>query len=507
MFNAVETLAASDRRELAALLRHPTGRFPLVPSEISQLPVPHDRPGQVALLTLLDRALPGALDRGLADRTLLEIVPTIAQISGSVDSAAGATNRLSALVHAHEAASWATIVAYRIDEIRSWRGAGNALVAQLMSVAVGAALDHLRVTSATQASLFDSDRSPDAMALDRILLLLTNQRQRVLFEHLDLRLDNHDLSAHHVAGLVGVGYEYGRRLRVGARAVLTNAAQTQPTVQEIVARVRDDLGEATPRQHAEAAVMSLGLGSLDDPAAMLAIWLAGPYRNIPGHPEWLSPRPGELVRHTRALLGEGGGVHDQRSTIADLIGLGLRANVVEAWLAAQPVHIDHDLVVHLVGQPTAIAERLLDASGRAMSTAELHERLPTTTAAGLAAALRRSSRFVETAPAQWELADWGGAPSQHFVRFEVDVTADVLAGQTSNMASDIASQLGLAVGAAKRFPTRFGPLALTFDGDHVHRGSIRPIALAIGACVGETLLFIVDPRHGTAEVASSAPAI
>ena len=514
-------LAPDDRLRLSRLLRDPTDRFPLIPDEVARLPVPTGCTEQVAMLDLLEAGVRRCLDHALDEWTLEQIVPAIAHTEGGIDASPDAPNRLIALLLPHGVRSWSALAACRIDEIRGWRGVGRTLTARVVRCAVAAVLLRLpsNVHPSERASADSREhRTPAEEAFDVALAAITDFRARAVFEQLDLRLDrpsreagrlteprpadNGDrLSAVAVAHLVGLSGERVRQLRVSAREQVARAARDLPAVCEVAGDLAQRIGTAAPREDVDKALATHGLCDVSDPAAMLAVWLAGPYRMVPGHPDWIATDPCELLSSTRSLLAEAGGVHDRRSLESDLSRLGIMPDRTGMWLAAQHVRIEHDVVVDLVGRAAAVAERALEATGRSMSTADLLTWMgDDAAAAALPAELRRDARLIETSPDQWELAEWGGAPSAHIVRLEVAVTPAVLAGETGEAPDDLASLLGLQPRAPKKFPTRFGPLAIVDEGGKVVRGSARPVALACGATVGDTLVFVIDPRSGTAEV-------
>ena len=48
-------------------------------------------------------------------------------------------------------------------------------------------------------------------------------------------------------------------------------------------------------------------------------------------------------------------------------------------------------------------------------------------------------------------------------------------------------------GDRRTFATRYGPVALSYDGPVATRGSVRPIALAVSAFAGDTLVVSFRP--------------
>ena len=536
VFGAIELMAARDRVALSGLLRPSHGAFPLLPAEIDGLEVPSSNSARAAMLRLFDGAIAAKIDRGLARMTLEQIVPLIARVPGSVEASARAGQRLSAAIHAHGSAEWSTVARYRVDEVRGWPGAGAATTIQLVQVAVHAAVAHFGTDSyaAAQGTLFD-ERSAATVGFDRVLAALTDPRQRAMFEYVDLRLDTiapqrgkveipasagqprrHPTNApavaltwSDVADLVDLSINSCQRLRLAGCSLVRERVEGVPELSAVAARIAAALGEAAQRTDLKSALRAAELPGLNDPAALLALWLAGPYLAVPDRPGWFSPDPTALLTGTRALLAESGGVHDRIALLDDLTRLGVSGAVTEAWLAAQPVAIVDDLVVLSSGRVTTIVERVLDATGRAMTATELFawlsDRPDRPSLGAFVETLRRASGLVEVAPDRWELADWGAARSEHLVKFEVEVTEMVLTGDTAPVPADFVSLLALHVGIAKPLPTRFGPLTVAYDGEQAVRQSVRPVALACGAPLGATMVFVIDPRLGTAEVEVIAP--
>ncbi len=506
-FDAVDAMNPGDRLELCRLLRDPDGRCPVVPSEVAELPVPTAPADQLAVLDLIDRTLRATVGGPLAGRTLGEIVPTLASAPGGVDSSAGTTNRLNALILAFGSASWSALAEQRVADILARRGAGAATTAQLIGHAVRAALRHLEsdIEPCPPESPVDDRRSPDSRALVAVLNTLTDHRTRAIFEQADLRLDDIATDARpspgQLASLVGLGRERCRQLRLQAGAIVLEAAGRDPTVGALAVDLALQLGTAVTLDDIGGIVGCRGLGGLDDPAAMLAVWLAGPYFSVPDHPGWMSPQPADLAISTRRMLADSGGVNDHSSIVDDLIRGGVSQRSAEVWLRSQPVRFEHGLIVHLLGRAVVIAERALEATGTAMSTIELQAWIPDAAdAALLPRELRHASQFVETGPGRWELTEWGGEPSEHLLRFAVELTPSAMIGDPGAVDPALADLLALRTGTPKHFPTRFGPLSFLSDGVGVQHGSIRPIALACGAAVGAMLAFVIDPRTVTAAV-------
>ena len=295
------------------------------------------------------------------------------------------------------------------------------------------------------------------------------------------------------AELVGVGAEHIRKLRHFARLHVREVLAEAPELTLTVARVAERLGGLADRASFDRVLAEANLPSTSDPAGLLAVYLAGPYRPVPGHLGWWAVDPAEVVEVTRRLIRDGGGVHDRGALVADLEVEGISSAVVDAWLGCQPVRVEGELVVSLAGRATDIAARVLEATGRAMTLSEIGAWMPTHDhASTLVADLRRHSAFVQTGPDCWELAEWGGERSTHVIRWCMPVTASAIDGDEGDAPGELVAALGLRVDQPTRLATRYGPIALAYDGRRVVRSSARPIILASGARVGDTLIIVVD---------------
>ena len=90
----------------------------------------------------------------------------------------------------------------------------------------------------------------------------------------------------------------------------------------------------------------------------LYLWLAGPYCPIVGLPDWLGvDGDGASGWPPADSSSEDGGVHRTEPLRKELFREGVAEGQVDAWLAAQPVRVDDELTVLLVGTPAAVAER------------------------------------------------------------------------------------------------------------------------------------------------------
>ncbi|MGH9155857.1 MAG: hypothetical protein ACRD1K_08515 [Acidimicrobiales bacterium] len=229
-----------------------------------------------------------------------------------------------------------------------------------------------------------------------------------------------------------------------------------------------------------------------------------PAANWPGY--WLDPLV--LATETRGMLHEDGGVRPLDDVTAALADLAVGAAAASAWLARQPAALVESLVVSMAGSPVEVAERLLSATGVAMDADELCERLTTAgVAAGraigapeLARRLRHDGRFVEVGVSRSELAEWGvrscldasAVGRRAWLRVEID--QGVLSGAGGPVPVQLLLALGVDAGARRAFATRYGPVALDHHPAQPTRGSLRPVALAARARLGDTLLLGFDPH-------------
>lgn len=121
----------------------------------------------------------------------------------------------------------------------------------------------------------------------------------------------------------------------------------------------------------DGALAGRRLPARHDPRSALLVWLAGPYLPLSGQGGWLAPDPANVLAETRRALAEDGAVRPFDHLVADLEAAGFAAHDVGDWLATQAVTIVDGLVVALSPNAADIAERLLSATGRAMTAADL----------------------------------------------------------------------------------------------------------------------------------------
>jgi hypothetical protein len=214
---------------------------------------------------------------------------------------------------------------------------------------------------------------------------------------------------------------------------------------------------------------------------------------------------------------------------SDLADLGIRSGQLLAWLAANGATTVHDLAVMVEGKLPEATERLLDAYGVPRTTGEIGADL----AAGgrvvddrsLASALR-NRRFTHTATGQVCLAAWGpeeqrptptkrrrrpgpsrparlarsdcpgldsapmgarSSPDRLWLWVKIDEQA--LRGSEAPVPVALVEGLGLEPPARRIFSSRWGPVTLAYDGTQPTRGSVRAVALAVGAHLDDTILL------------------
>ena len=367
------------------------------------------------------------------------------------------------------------------------------------------------------ASRGDKGNSPAdrvVSVLDRALAATGDARDRVVFERLVLQLGGAPTGAS-VTRVLDVGNQRVRQLRDRAtermRAAMA-ASGEDGLLRAVVDCVKEGLGVAAPVAAADLLLESLELPSTTDTRSLLLLWWAGPYRPVTEHPGWIAVHPTELVLETARVLSEDDGVRLASQVRKDFQSLCLVGDHVDAWLAQQPVRVVDDLVVLMAGSPVDVAARALSAAGQAMTTQELREwtAAPPSRAATATnisprddkAALRRDARFVRIGPDDWELAEWGAVPYEDAFNFAgpggvrslcIEVDHATLAGSGGAVPQALVESLSMVDGGRRTFATRYGPLALSYDGLLATRGSVRPIALAVGALAGDTLVVSFRP--------------
>ncbi len=504
IFGAFGDLLPADRFRIALPLRRPFSFVPLAAIEFAALPVIAEASKFAPFVRRLEAAVESVIDGPLSARKFGALVPGVSASRAAIETAPGVTNRLVAIVRSHGRRTWADLANTTVGEIRVWHGAGRTMTVRLVMAAVETAF---QMAQPTQLSVtYDTvARTEVSTALDACLSSLPDARGRAAFEIDDLQIASSEnrIPAYELVGLSNV--HSNRLKRVAREHVRTVAAAAAPLAQ-VLTGLADHLGDAIDGPGIEHVFAGLGLPSTADPAGLLALWLAGPYLpmpgdEMPGYDRWWSPRPSEIAKETSDLLASGGGVHAYDQLLRDLVGLGVSAACAPRWLARQRVRVHDGVVVLVSGRVGDVLRRVFEATGRAMSTMELAAWMPTTEmAAAVVTELRRNGAFLETGLGRWELTDWGGVPSDHFVHIDVAITPGVLCGNEGDVPIDVAALLGLRPGTPLNLSTRFGPLVMSYDGIRVVRSSARPVVLASGAAIGDVLSFVVDPRTNAVQI-------
>ncbi len=275
------------------------------------------------------------------------------------------------------------------------------------------------------------------------------------------------------------------------------------------------------------------------PTAGLLVWLAGPYRPVPSRQGWVALQPRAVAAATASCLAADGGVRRIDEVLAEL---DLAPATAEAWLHACGAVAVHGLAVSLSGSLPDAIERVLDATGRPLTGEEIAAHL----AAGgrtLTAGALRDRRF-RCDDGAYRLADWGPRPAAKATAPQVErpriargrrpeagagteepgereplwlwvrVDAAVLAGDEAVIPTSLVEGLGVAPLNRRSFATRYGPVVVANDGAAPTRGSVRAVALAAGARVGDTMMIgfrpdghaVVEVRHGTGQAPTAAEA-
>jgi len=418
VFAFPEALPVPARLRLAALMAAPGQPTAILPRQLASSPLPADPEARAEIRTAIEAGVTAQAIESLAPHRLDAVVPALARCDpGATARSLPSPVRVLLAKHATEAAP---LGGFTIGRIRSWPGFGPRRVVQLIGAAVGAALEVAAgqpvpiVVNPTPsptpddiATVLAYDATKDgqlrgllenlctagppevAMAARRMLASSTvepDRRLTVLAEALAAAGDERDRGVFENAVLPlgppvprpeladALGISADRINRLASRAAQrVNAALNDPpsAVRELAAAVSGRLGAASPRTAADEMLACLGLPALPDARSRLLLWMAGPYREVDGHSDWVAVDPAGLVGQTRRLIHEDGGVRPVDHVAKELRIEGIVAEHVEGWLARQPVRVSDGLVVAMTGRPGDVAERALHAHGRAMTVDEI----------------------------------------------------------------------------------------------------------------------------------------
>ncbi len=534
LFAPLDELDPATRVALAELVAVRGHAVATTPRELGDRPVPADRDARAGLVTTIATGLTNEVARALTEHRVDAIVPALRWPAATevmaaipalqrrlgdggdlrtrtVGDVAGSSGRnvksvvalLTALVTAgHDViAVAAPCVDPTLDLATVLAADGGAIRRAIGDLASNGRPD---VRAAADRLLAVDRVDPRLRPLEDALASAGDVRDRAVFEHAVLGLGP-PVTKHDLGDRLGVGYERVRQLLHRATARVDAALDELPTeLVDLAAELAHTVGAAAPVTALDHALTAAGLPALPDTRSRLLLRLAGPYRAVDGHPGWVATDPAELVAETRRLLHDDGGVNLLTEVTRALLALGVADAHVPAWLDRQPVGLLEGLVVLRTGSPATIAERVLHATGRPMSIGQVAGWLPD----GADARWWVDRRFRLAADGALVLAEWvadtdAGATFGPTLRIVVD--HDVLAGGHGPLAPGVVTALGLRPGAHRTLTTRYGPVAVIHDGDTPARGSLRPIALAVGAALGDELAISIYPDGRGADVTIVRP--
>lgn len=350
------------------------------------------------------------------------------------------------------------------------------------------------------------------------------------------------VAAAELAAEAGVSVaEAHRAVRRAARRLRAARDRAPGPLTWVLRTLRERLGDVTTSE--VAATWTAHLGAATSPASELLLWLAGPYQPIPGRPGWLALEPAATLTGTLQSLAGDGGVRRFSEVAAELKALGINGDQLRAWLTANGAIVVHGLAVLGSGPLGDAVERLLDAHGKprtlAAIAAELSGAGRVVDVADLERAIR-GPRFKRTRSGAVLLAAWdspgragakskahagpersrsapagrAGAEGGHAQRMWLAVPIDKLAlsGAEGTAPKFLTERLGLRPNSLRVYASRWGPVSLAHQGSQLVRGSVRAVALASGARVGDTLMLgfasagdlLVEVKPG--ETAQAVPA-
>ena len=554
-FTGTGALASDGRKQLALVLG--CGRAELAEVALGDL---HDRAYRRRLRDALVSATANAeVQARLALMSLSDLAPGSKFVEDGEVGIHECPARLHYLLEREDALRWPVLLAKRVEDVSSWSSIGANTVADLIGLVFEHSLQGLAAIDAEPraataaldlALLLDHEDQLDGAtpALSRALRTLSSAGQpphvrdaatRLLRTmpgsggHLetlnalltaagDARdvdvfagtslLNGRRLRLEEIGRSVGLSAERTRQLRRRAEGRVRSAAGAAPIeFRQLVTAVRAWLGAVAPTAAADQIAERVGAGSSTTRAGAILLWLAGPYQPVPGRPGWLGLEPTGLVSRTGAWLSEDGGVRPVAELCAELAAEGMRAEHRGAWLATFPTILVDDVVMRIDGSLSVVLERVLFAVGRGQSAVMLAGRLGLTERVSeVREVLRRDRRFVRVAPDEHELAEWGGCPfvaePHPLVRdgrlwVEITVGRGTISGEPHPLPQDIVDELvpnGCVEPAARRrtFTSRYGPVIVSDIAGAPSIVSLRHIALACGARIGDELGLGFDLRCG-----------
>lgn len=454
VFAFAEALAVPVRLQLSALLAAPGHPPAILPRQLASSRLPVDLQARAEIRRTIEAGITAQTIETLAPHRLAAIVPALVRCDPE-EPARSASPQLPVLVRKHAPES-APLAGFTIRQIYGWPGVGPRRVVHLIGAAVGAALDVVGEEHAVpvvanpipddvrRVIAYDAARGgqlsglledlrtagpPEVAAAARRLLswskvkserCLTvfaealaaggDERDRGVFENGVLPLGP-SVTRPELAAALGVSAEWVRRLALRATVRVVAVLDHAPTrVGELAATVFERLGSAAPGSAVDDALASLGLPSLPDTRSRLLLWIAGPYRDVDGHPGWVAVDPAGLVGQTLRLIHQDGGVRPTDHVANELRTEGIVAEHVESWLARQPVRVGEGLVVATTGSPGDIAERALHAHGQPMTVDEIAEWVRVIPHGFEELRSTPDRRFVRTGGHALALVEWGTDP-------------------------------------------------------------------------------------------------
>lgn len=383
VFAPIEVLPMPVRLELATRLAEPGLAPPILPDGLATRPLPTDPHASRAVGHLIKAGLSPATVAMLRELRLDAIVPVLRESAGGSGAIGdGLPVRLRRIIEQH--AGGVPLAEITVGGIADCPGIGPSRVVTVVGAAITAGLEMVAagldpasadasLDDLTTVLLHDAAGSgvigaalADAMAqgpadvrlaaqrllamrpmtgsaadgrvryLARLLGAAGDTRDRAVFEHAVLVPTTASRPA--VAAAIEVGAERLRQLRYRAIDRVDLAARECPDdIRGLATSVGRRIGSAAPFGAVDDALISLGLPALPDSRSRLLLWLAGPYREVDGHPGWVGVDPAELVAETRRMIGEDDGVRLIDHLVKELATLGMATEHVENWLARQPV--------------------------------------------------------------------------------------------------------------------------------------------------------------------------
>lgn len=395
VFAAVEVLNPPQRLRLTAAVAMPGRTRPILPRQLEEALLPVDLDALAAVRGAIEDGLDRFALTALAATRLDGVVPALAGCDPHA-LADSVPLRLRALLAAHTGGR--PLAEFTIGEISGWSGLGPKRVALLISVAVAAALELL-------------GRADGRLAFLELALTATgDERDRGVFEN-DVLALGPPVARAELALALGISVDRVRRL--AARATQRVAAavhESPPAIRQLAATAAERLGAIAPLDAVDEMLSAMNVPALPDTRSRLLLWMAGPYRVVEQWPGWVALDPAVIIAETTQLIHEDGGVRPLEHLVAELRMLGVNSEHAEDWLACQQARVTHGLVIATSGSPGDVAERALQAQGRAMSADELGELLPGGRDAAMALWSAVDRRFLLTATDSLALVEWGDLP-------------------------------------------------------------------------------------------------